>query len=367
MAEAVKHGISRELVIHPGETIADVLESRNLSQKELAQRAGVSEAFLSDVIHGKKDISKGLAMGLEYALGVPSSFWLNLQSNYDAELLALQEEDTVSDEEKTVLQKLHDFVEYLRTIGRIAESAYWKKTVLELRKVFQISDLTRLGTIVPAGAFRVANKAPVDPYVMGAWVSYCRARGSTRQLATQFSTSQVQELIDAVKVIMCSGVRDPQKPLTDLLAKHGIDFSVMRNFKGAPVHGYICKKEDGTYQMVLTIRGSYADIFWFSLFHELGHIVNGDICKPGYFVDAEESQDQHIEDAADAFAGNALLHPEDYRSFIERTTSFTLSEISGFAKTQNVPPYVVIGRLQKEEYIPWSRFAKYKPRYKWAQ
>ncbi len=72
---AVKNpGISADLVIHPGETISDVLEERGLTQKELAQRAGVSEAFLSDVIHGKKDISKSLAMGLEYALDVPASF-----------------------------------------------------------------------------------------------------------------------------------------------------------------------------------------------------------------------------------------------------------------------------------------------------
>ena len=64
---AVKNrGISHDLLIHPGETIYDVLEERGLTQKELAQRAGVSEAFLSDVIHGSKDISKGLAMGLEY-------------------------------------------------------------------------------------------------------------------------------------------------------------------------------------------------------------------------------------------------------------------------------------------------------------
>ncbi len=84
-------GISADLAVHPGETVSDVLKERGLTQKELAVRTGVSEAFLSAVIHGRKDISKGLAMGLEYALDVPASFWLNLQANYDAELLALRE------------------------------------------------------------------------------------------------------------------------------------------------------------------------------------------------------------------------------------------------------------------------------------
>ena len=87
------HGISPELLIHPGETIADLLEERGITEKELAQQAGVSESFLSDVIHGEKDISKGLAMGLERAVGVPSSFWLNLQTNYGKELTSLLGEE----------------------------------------------------------------------------------------------------------------------------------------------------------------------------------------------------------------------------------------------------------------------------------
>ena len=81
-----------EWLIHPGEIISDILEERNLTQKELAQRAGVSEIFLSEVIRGKKDISKELAMGLECALEVPHSFWLNLQANYDAKMIGLQKE-----------------------------------------------------------------------------------------------------------------------------------------------------------------------------------------------------------------------------------------------------------------------------------
>ena len=77
-----------EWLIHPGEIISDI----NLTQKELAQRAGVSEIFLSEVIHGKKDISKELAISLECALEVPHSFWLNLQANYDAKMIGLQKE-----------------------------------------------------------------------------------------------------------------------------------------------------------------------------------------------------------------------------------------------------------------------------------
>lgn len=79
---AKKTGISHDLIIHPGETIADILEERGITQAELAVRTGVSPAYVSNVIAGKKGISANFAMGLEYALGVPKSFWLNLQANY---------------------------------------------------------------------------------------------------------------------------------------------------------------------------------------------------------------------------------------------------------------------------------------------
>jgi len=109
-----KIGISRDLVIHPGETIADVLEDRGITQAELAARTGVSPAYISSLISGKKNISTKFAMSLEYALNVPKSFWLNLQANYDAELLELNESQTVTEAEKKVCQSLTEIIKYLR-------------------------------------------------------------------------------------------------------------------------------------------------------------------------------------------------------------------------------------------------------------
>ena len=159
---------------------------------------------------------------------------------------------------------------------------------------------------------------------------------------------------------------DFQENLTDLFAKYGIEFSIVHNFRGAPVQGYIERKEDGSFKMVLTLRGSYADIFWFSLFHELGHIVNGDVSKVGGYIDSQHSSDERKERAADAFASGALLEPKSYEHFLGNGL-FAISSIRAYAKTQQVPPYVVIGRLQKEQVIPWTWYQNYKPRYKWAE
>ena len=366
MAAAKILGISPELIIHPGETISDILEERELKQKELAQRAGVSEAFLSDVIHGKKDISKGLAMGLEYALGIPSSFWLNLQANYDAELLEIQKESTIHEEEKGILSRIHEIVDYLKKTACIPGNSTLEQTILNVRKYLQVSSLTALCNLVPGGAFRKSDKVKTDPYVLGAWLCLCKVQCAIHRLTQVFDVQRVDELVTRLKEIMCNHTGDPQRPLTELFAEFGIDFSIVHNFRGAPVQGYIDFKGDGTYQMVLTIRGAFADIFWFSLFHELGHIVNGDIAKSGRFIDTTDSMNAKREEEADCFASSALLNQESYLSFIENE-QFAISDIQEYAKTQNVPSYVVIGRLQREGKIPYSWYAKYKPKYKWAE
>ena len=116
--------------------------------------------------------------------------------------------------------------------------------------------------------------------------------------------------------------------------------------------------------MVLTIRGAFADIFWFSLFHEIGHIVNGDIGKNLKFLDYGNDQDKEL--AADLFASNMLLSPESYERFIQRK-DFSIEAICRYAESQNVMPYIVIERLQKEKYLDYKMYSKYKLRYKWSE
>ena len=88
-------GLSRDLIIHPGDTLAEVIEDRDMSQRELAVRTGMTEKHISTVISGQKNISPAFAKKLEYALGIESSFWMNLQFNYDRELLAFEEVNNI--------------------------------------------------------------------------------------------------------------------------------------------------------------------------------------------------------------------------------------------------------------------------------
>ena len=338
---AKRTGISRDLIIHPGETIADILEERGITQAELAARTNVTPAYISKVISGKNDISPDFARKLEYALDVPKTFWLNRQASYDAELLEWNEANTVTKEECAALQILHEVVAWLAKRKMITQQA--------------------------VGAFRVAKTAPVEPMVMGAWLRLCQVFGECSTADVErFDPQKTGQLIAELKQLMVKACGDPCAELTEIMARYGIRFSVMPNFRGAPVHGYISRNKEGEYQMALTLRGAGADIFWFSLFHELGHIVNGDVSKTAGLLDTEDSTEAAKEEAANDFAKDALLEPASYASFV-KGGSFGADAICQYAKSQNVAPYIVIGRLQKETLIPYSWHSKYKTRYKWAE
>ena len=145
--ETKKTGLSPELIIHPGETIADLLADRGMTQQELAARTGVTPAFVSNVIHGKKGISGNFAYALECAFGIPKTFWLNLQANYEAELMDACEIATITDEEKIIAQGMKDHIQEFLEGSNIAAGQKAEDLIPYLRRKFHVSNLAYLGML----------------------------------------------------------------------------------------------------------------------------------------------------------------------------------------------------------------------------
>lgn len=77
--------MSSEL-IHPGEMIKDEIETRNLTQKELAQKMGVSYSVFNEILNGKRPVTTEYALMLEAVLGTKASIWLGLQADYNMQV-----------------------------------------------------------------------------------------------------------------------------------------------------------------------------------------------------------------------------------------------------------------------------------------
>jgi HTH-type transcriptional regulator/antitoxin HigA len=71
-----------DVAIPPGETLAEEIEARGLSQAELARRMGRPVQAVNEIVRGKKTITAATALDLEDALGVSALFWLRLEAAY---------------------------------------------------------------------------------------------------------------------------------------------------------------------------------------------------------------------------------------------------------------------------------------------
>jgi HTH-type transcriptional regulator/antitoxin HigA len=353
-------GLSREFIIHPGETLAEILEDREMSQRELAIRTGMTEKHISTVIHGQKVISAAFAKKLEYALGIEASFWMNLQANYDRELLEFEELNNISEQEIDILKNLKEVLECWSSFGWINVEANPASIVLDLRMIFGISNLLDIPKMSYSAAYRAQNKNnTVDVYVLYAWQRMCELLTKNIEIADEVDVNKLREKIPEIKQVMFMRGNQIQKKLTSIFAECGISFKIVPNFKGAPVQGFIKKSDDGSLILCMTLRQKFADIFWFTLFHEISHILNGD--TKNNFVDFD-SVSSDIEDRADSMAGEFLIDSKAYREFVQSAKYRTAQGIDEFAKSQNVRGYVVQGRLMKEELISW----KARPRYEWV-
>lgn len=71
-----------DVAIPPGETLAEELQARGLSQSELARRMNRPVQAISEIVRGMKLITPQTALQLEQVLGIPGDFWLRLEANY---------------------------------------------------------------------------------------------------------------------------------------------------------------------------------------------------------------------------------------------------------------------------------------------
>jgi HTH-type transcriptional regulator/antitoxin HigA len=108
----------------------------------------------------------------------------------------------------------------------------------------------------------------------------------------------------------------------------------------------------------LTARGRDADKFWFSLFHELAHIVLGHV---GQLNGTSEDDEK----AAYKWSGDTLISHEDFEAF-RQNGDYSERSVRQFADAQGIAPGIVVGRMQLEGMIEYSKLNSLKEKYEIA-
>lgn len=356
---AKQQDISLDLLIHPGETLAEILAERGYSQKELAIRAAVSEKHISSVISGKSNITNEFAQKLAIALNGDASFWINLQANYDEELFNIEQNENITKEEQEIASEIKNSVTVLTDKKFNSRLTNWD--IIELRRILGVNNLTVIkDSKLKKGLYRQQFIKGTSEAVMYTW-QYLSELAAMSQEVDTFSIEKLFKRLPAIKKIMFSKESDIITLLQQEFNACGVYFIFNRHVQNVPVQGLTVKTNKDNPLIILTGRRKFVDIFWFTLFHEVAHVIFEDYLHS----DASEELTREFEERANKFAEDHLIDRKLYETFI-RNDDFSDTAVRRFAKKIGVLPTIVYGRLMNDKLINWNHNGDIRERYEWS-
>jgi len=133
-----------------------------------------------------------------------------------------------------------------------------------------------------------------------------------------------------------------------LLKEHGIVLVIERNIPGMEVDGAAFLVESIPV-IGLTLRRDAVDNFWFTLMHEIAHVIlhyrTG--LASGFFDDVEHVEVDEFEEEANKFASDMLVPNETWSRSTARIAKTSLP-IENLAKQLGIAPAIIYGRIRFE-------------------
>lgn len=356
--------IHSNLAIPPGEYLEEVLEELGMTKEELAKRMDRPAAKLSAIFKGEKAITPDTALRLEKVLGVPAHIWSGLEAEY--RLTLAREEEGQREEKLKEDAKLISKYPYgdLVKAGEIENHTRPKERAKALQEYLGVMSLERVsGLHRYEAAFRAAKsgRGERSPEAVAAWLRMGERRAQRMQ-CTPFSKERLQATLNDFRAMTSKPPEEFQGLLRQKLGDCGVALVICPHFAKTKAHGAVFWMGREKAVLMVTIRGRWADIFWFSLFHEIGHIL----LHGRQNVILEDDGEDRLEREANAFASNTLIPSGQYNSFIQRN-SFYRNDIERFAGDVGIDPGIVVGRLQHDHKLPPDWENKLRSRYDWKQ
>ncbi len=338
----------------PGDTILDLMEERGWTQVGLAKRLNFTTKHVNQLIKGSVPLTEEAALRLSNVFGSSIRFWLNREAQYRALIV----QSAAQDKYDNMLPWLDGFpikemvkAGILSPCERLTKDA---KTALvpELLKFFGIAN--------PAGwdanygrlelAFRRSREEQSDTKAISVWLR------QGERIAEQFQCipydqNKLKQTLPKIRALTTSTPKEFQVPLSRLLADAGVVLVFVPAMRGTCVSGVARWLKPHCPLIQLSLYGKQNDKFWFTLFHEIAHIVLHSSEKRVVFLDDPSKSDSNSsqETEANLWARNLLI-PDVFASDLRMLKS--KEAVRNFAKRIEIHPGVVVGRLQHEGLVP---------------
>lgn len=338
--------VAKQMISPPGDTLAETLDLKGISQPTLAMRMGRPVKTINEIIKGKTAIMPETAIQLERVLGIEAAFWLEREKNYRLELAEITDAETILatkdwvdffplaamkklkwvDYENNVLSKASSLYSFFGVSGQEPYYNYYHKNVYE-------------------AAYRMSQSNGKNPYAVSAWLK----QGEHQSEKIDARTYDLQSFKDALQEIKSLMSKQPANffsLLQSICAAVGVKVVHTPCLPQTNLHGSTRWIND---KPLIQLSNLYNrnDIFWFTFYHEAGHIVKHG--KREIFVEGltYSTTEKIKEKEADDFAIKHTLTNEQEAELL-KNVPLNKKTIDDFAKKFNTHPAMIIGRFARE-------------------
>ena len=240
-------------ITHPGVTLKQLLTQKNMSQRELAVRTGLTEAYLSSLINYKKSLSVGTAKKMEYALGYTAESWLNVQAQHDLTIYKLEEQNSITVKERNVLKKLEQITLFMQEKELLSQDGDHVSLVLELRQKMKVANLTA----IPESMQSALNDKPGklnNPYLYYSCLGLCEYITSQVTGITPFDQDKLKNELPCLEELLAThaDLQEIKKNLTG----SGISLFGLPRFSELELQGYATMTVEASLALFIFEQGS---------------------------------------------------------------------------------------------------------------
>lgn len=335
----------------PGDTISDILKDRKLSIGSFAEKINYSKRETNDLIEGQLEINHEIACKLEMVLGASKDFWLNREFNYRKDLSRIEEE-------KSWLKELP--LKSMREFGWINQS---NNILTDCLNFFDVPDVNtwrkRYSDLYSQYSFRISNSYTSEVGAVATWIRQGEIQASNIECKKWSKEVFIDTLEEIKPLTKRKSPKDFLPTLIKSCADCGVAVTIVQTPSGCRASGATKFINEDKALLLLSFRYLSDDQFWFTFFHEAGHILYHG--ERGLFIEGMPESKIEEEREANIFAGEILIphHLEEELSKLRGNKR----DIISFAIKAGISPGIVVGQLQHRGYFQKSSLNAFKRRY----
>ncbi|MGH3795642.1 MAG: ImmA/IrrE family metallo-endopeptidase [Pseudonocardiaceae bacterium] len=255
----------------PGRLLRAELDARGMTQADLAQRSGLSTKHLNQVIQGVASLSPDVALILERTLGTPASVWTILEARWQDERSRRRAQDNLIGH----IEWAKKFpLNILKERGLLTGSEKGVTLVEKLLKIFRVADPQAFDRVwhAPINGFRRAQHLAVNQNAAVTWLMLAE-RQTEKISLDSYSLPRLRATIPRLRELTRVPIVHGFPEARQLLAECGVALAFVEDVPGARTCGATWWAGPTRPIIALSARGGREDSVWFSLFHEIGHLL----------------------------------------------------------------------------------------------